>query len=123
MAQEEFTLIQQVGGKGYYGKVRLGVDTADSVGITIHLDETSGNDWRVGAEFGIVYGWEIYRRHQPKVKGLSVRVLEITGKVIDTTNLVIAFVAANALWKALVWTPPKPPVFDPKTGFFSFSKY
>lgn len=123
MKHGEFTLIQQLGSKGYYGKVRLAVDPVDTLSVVIDFDEACGHDWHTGAQFGVIYGWELYRRSQPLMKGLKVRVLEITGKPADTTNLVIAFVASHALWKALEWSPLKPPTFDPKSGCFTFSKY
>lgn len=116
-------LAQQIGSKGYFGKIRLAVEPVNSMTITVAFDETYCQDWRIGTEFGIVYGWELYRRSQPVMKGLRVQVVEICGKPADTTNLVVAFVAAHALWDALEWAPPKAPVFDPKGGCFTFSKY
>jgi hypothetical protein len=62
-------------------------------------------DWRIGVQFGITYGWEVFINRQPDGKRLDVQVLQITGQAVDTINLLIAFVAANALWKALEWTP------------------
>ena len=123
MRQGEHALTQQVGSKGYYGEVRLAVDLRDDPGYAIDFDRACVPEWKVGVEFGIVYGWELFRRNCPGAKGLSVKVLEIKGKPADTSNLVIAFVSANALWKALEWTPPKLPTLDPKTGYFTFSKY
>ncbi len=123
MRQGEFTLFQQVGGKGYYGKVRLECEPLDHPECIIKFDTCCSPEWRIGTEFGIMYGWELFRRSCPEIKGLSVRVLEIRGQFADTTNLVMAFVSANALWKALDWLPPKPPSLDPKTGTFTFSKY
>lgn len=123
MSQGEYTFRHQQGAKGYYGIVRLEVTTSEGRGLTIAFDEKAALDWRIGVQFGITYGWEIFTSRQPNGKRLDVRVLEITGQAVDTTNLLIAFVAANALWKALEWTPPKPPAFDPKTGCFTFSKY
>ena len=116
MKQGEHTLVQQIGSKGYYGKVRLGVESVDPVCISVDFDAMCGQDWRIGTTLRIVYAWDLYRRSHTDTNGLDVRVLEITGKPADSTNLVVAFVAANALWKALEWTPPKPPVFDPKQG-------
>lgn len=123
MRQGEFVLIQQAGSKGYYGEVRLQVELLDQRGCDIQFDTSCIEEWRIGVEFGIVYGWELFQRSHPERKGLSVKVLKIKGQFADTTNLVMAFVSANALWKALEWLPPKPPSFDPKTGVFSFSKY
>jgi hypothetical protein len=123
MKEGEYTLIRQSGSKGYYGTVRLAVGALDSVSMSIDFAETCGHDWRIGTQFGLMYGWELYRRSLPETKGLKVRVHEIAGKPADTTNLVMAYVAACALWEALEWSPPKPPVFDADGGSFTFSKY
>ena len=53
-------------------------------------------------------------------KGGRVRVLNIAGHEVDTNNVVIAFVAAQALCNALGIQPTKQPVFDRDTGTFSF---
>src|SRR5262249_44560392 len=108
--------------KGYYGKVHLEVQSQDTSGCIVNFIDKCDLYWRVGVEFGIVHGWELWQSHQSHRRGLFVKVLEVTGQMVDTNNLVIAFVAAYALWKALGWTPPKPPSFDPKTGCFTFAK-
>ena len=41
---------------------------------------------------------------------------------LNTNNVVIAFVAARALYKALGVLPSKQPDFNPETGVFSFPK-
>jgi hypothetical protein len=51
-----------------------------------------------------------------------VRVLHIGGHAVDTTNVVIAFVAAQATYKALGVEPTKKPEFDANTGNFTFPK-
>jgi hypothetical protein len=123
MKHGEHALFKQVGGKGYYGKVGLTVELLDRPGLIIDFAPACTADWSVGVQFGIVYGWELFGRAYPEAKGLSVEVVEIEGKPVDTTNLVMAFVTASALWNALDWSPPKPPVLDAKTGCFTFSKY
>jgi hypothetical protein len=123
MKNGEFVLAKQLGSKGYYGRIRLAVEPTISRMLTVDFQAGTEQQWRSGAEFGIVYGWELYHRGHPAVGGLQVRVLEIHSQPVDTTNLVIAFVAANALWNALEWLPTRLPTFDLKNGIFSFPKW
>jgi hypothetical protein len=123
MNKGEYTLKQQMGSKGYFGMVRLVQSQHDSPGLTIVFDDKCSSEWRIGVEFGITHAWEIFARTQSGRRDMRVCVLETMGQTVDTSNLVMAFVSANALWNALGWVPPKPPAFDPKTGCFTFSKF
>jgi hypothetical protein len=120
----EHTLQHQRGAKGYYGKIRLQVSNRDSTGIinSINFIEECEPNWKTGIEFGIVHAWEVWQRHQPNLQGVQVEVLEVGGQMVDTSSMIMAFVAANAFWKAVNWAVPTPPVFDPKSSSFTFSK-
>lgn len=122
MNEGEYTLQHQRGAKGYYGKIRLRVTSQDGSGLGIHFQEQCPLNWRIGVAFGIMYGWERLQRELCQTNGLTVEVLEVTGQPVDTNNLVMAFVSANALWNALGWSPSEPPVFDLQTGCFTFPK-
>jgi hypothetical protein len=118
----EYTLQDQRGAKGYYGKVRLEVAPQDTPGIRIRFVEKCDPIWRTGIELGITYGWELWQREQGQLKGINVEVVEVTGQMVDTNSIVMAFVAANAFWKGLDWVASRPPTFDAKTGCFTFPK-
>jgi hypothetical protein len=54
--------------------------------------------------------------------GTRVLVLEFRGHIVDTTEVVAAFAAAHAFFKALGATPPNGFQLDAATGLFTFPK-
>jgi hypothetical protein len=123
MGPAEDQLILQVGSKGYFGKVVLEAEPAKQEGeVTIDFDPEQADRWRIGAMFGIDYVLEHIDKRKVFPKGGRVRVHYIGGHEVDTNNVVIAFVAANALLKALSVEPTKRPEFDEETGVFRFPK-
>lgn len=123
MMTGSYSLTQQVGSKGYFAKMSVAVESTDSIACEVEFSEAALCEWTAGAAFGITHAWEIYLLSNPPKKGLKVKVLEIEGHFIDTTNLVVAYAGAMAVWAALGWHPTKPLSFDPKTGFFGFWKF
>jgi hypothetical protein len=114
-------LVVQVGSRGYYGKITVElVATDDGSDVTVEFAPNVGTLWRPGAAFGIHYVLDRVAKRKFFPNGGKVRVTSITGHAVDTTNLVIAFVAARALYKALGIQPTKPPQFDEQTGVFGF---
>lgn len=122
MREGEYTLQQQRGAKGYFGKVRLEIEMQQLPECSISFLTSCDSKWKLGVEFGLVYGYDLFQRSDVNMSGVAVRVLEVIGQPVDTTCLVMAFVSAHAIWKALEWIPVKCPVFDPKTGHFTFPK-
>ncbi|MSU79630.1 MAG: hypothetical protein EXS16_16265 [Gemmataceae bacterium] len=123
MGRADEKLAVQVGSKGYFGKVSLEAEAEDRGGnVTVDFDPSISGEWRTGASFGIDYALDHVTRRSLFPKGGRVRVLSIGGHAVDTTNVVIAFVAANAIYKALGVQPIKRPEFDKNTGVFSFPK-
>ena len=123
MGRGEDRLATQVGQLGYFGKVTVEAEPEDRNGeVTVDFDPSIPKDWQSGASFGIEYVLDhiVTRTHFPN--GGRVRVLHIGGHVVDTNNVVIAFVAANAMYKALGIEPTKKPAFDKDTGMFTFPK-
>jgi hypothetical protein len=123
MVEGHFKLACQSGGKGYYGEVRLATRSVCDRGLVIDFAPGCEAHWRIGAEFGITYGWELVQFSRSRGNGLVVTVLDIRGQPVDTTNLVVAFVAANALWNALGSAPEHSPSFDATNGRFTFPKF
>jgi len=75
--------------------------------------------WRHGLAFGIAYACE--RSVALRRKAARVRVTDVEWhNPVDTTEIVMAFVAANALWNALGETQAAAPTLNAKTGAFTF---
>jgi hypothetical protein len=123
MARGEFQIADQIGPKGYYGKVALEAEPSEAGGeVTIQFDQTDAARWQSGAQFGIDYALEHVSTRKFFPHGGRVRVLRIEGHEVDTNNTVIAYVAAHALFRALGVEPTKRPNFDGSTGAFVFPK-
>ena len=86
------------------------------------FDPNTSSRWQSGAMFGVSYVLDHVSKRKLFPKGGRFRVLCIGGHDVDTNNVVIAYVAANALYKALGVQPKKQPHFDENTGAFTFPK-
>lgn len=123
MGRGEDKLAVQVGRRGFFGKVAVEVEPFERDGdVIVDFDPSVDKEWKSGATFGIEYALEHIATKTYLPKGGRIRVLSIGGHAVDTTNVVIAFVAANALYKALGVLPAKRPEFDRNTGAFTFPK-
>jgi hypothetical protein len=122
-ASVEEKLATQVGAKGYFGKVVLEAEAVDGKGeVTVDFDSAHADRWQSGARFGIDYVLEHIAKRKIFPQGGRIIVSYIGGHEVDTTNVVIAFVTAKALFKALNIVSSKEPKFDETTGVFSFPK-
>ena len=123
MARAEEKLAVQIGGRGYYGKVTIEFSAEDCDGkFVVEYDPAVSQDWRKGIAFGIAYVLEQMTFQTVAPTGGRVRVLSVHGMIIDTTEVVMAYLAATALINALGVHPAKRPEFDKNTGMFSFPK-
>ena len=123
MGRGEDKLATQIGPRGFFGKVTVEAETIDGDGdVVVDFDPSISDEWKCGASFGIEYVLEHVTTRTLFPKGGRVRVLSIGGHAVDTNNVVIAFVAANALYKALGVQPTKKPEFDKIAGTFTFPK-
>jgi hypothetical protein len=125
MIAGNFEVREQVGPKGYFGRVSLQAEPeAPASGYEIAFDEKHAQRWQTGARFGIEYVLE----HIPKKKlfpnGIRILVSCIDGHEVDTTNSIIAYVAANALMEALQdrVSLNKRPVLKTSEGLVEFPK-
>jgi hypothetical protein len=119
----EEKLATQIGSKGYFGKVVLEAEAIDGQGeVTVDFDAAHARRWQSGARFGIDYVLEHIAKRKVFPQGGRIIVSYIGGHEVDTTNVVIAFVTAKALLKALNVVSSKEPKFDENTGVFSFAK-
>ena len=121
MARGEYKLADQIGTKGYFGKVTLETEPSEVGGeVAVCFDQPNAADWQSGAKFGIDYALEHISKRKYFPEGGRVRVLSIEGHVVDTNNVVIAYVAAQAMFRALGIEPSKGPNFDGSSGTFTF---
>ena len=118
--QATHKLSVQHGKWGYFGIVQLDVDLNPNIrGVHIEF-AVADPEWRAGVEFGITYAHEKVIGNQPP--GANVRVLEARGHIVDSSQVLMAFVAANAFCKAIDVAPPPGLRLDEETGKFIFPK-
>lgn len=117
-----YDLAIQRGDWGYFASVTLsvGLEAADE-GLVVEF-ETAGDAWRAGAQFGVAYAYEKSVDQIGQRQRVRVRVTEIRGHIIDTTEICVAYAAAHAFWKALDLTPLQQPSGDFDAGLFVFPK-
>ena len=95
----------------------------DNGEVVVEFDEKLGNEWRSGARFGIDYALEHVPRETIYPDGLIVRVQMVHGMVCDTTDLLVAYAAARAVFQALgIEQTNATPQFDPERGVVEFLK-
>jgi len=123
MWRGEDKLAVQVGQVGHYGTVIVEAEPVDCDGaLTLDFDPSVPDKFKCAALFGIEYALEHLSQRTHFPNGGRVRVLHIGSNPVDTKSVVIAFVAANAMYKALGIEPTKKPAFDKETGMFTFPK-
>ena len=124
MARGEFRIAKQLGVRGYFGRVSLDVEPAESGGdVQIDFDRSCSTRWQRGARFGIAYVFEHIPKRTYFPKGARVHVDCIEGHEVDTDNSLIAYVTANAVFQALgISEPKKRPNLDEEHGLVVFPK-
>ena len=124
MARGEYEVATQAGGRGYFGKVTLDVHQGGRAGtVEVDFDAEHASQWQSGARFGIDYMLERIQRRSLLPTGAKIHVDSIQGHDVDTNNVVIAYVTAYALMRALGIEPPtKSPRLDSDLGLFIFPK-
>ena len=121
MARGEFRLATQSGSRGFYGVVTLDVEGPTSDGaVSVEFDRQCAEMWQLGARFGIDYVLERISTRSCFPKGGRIIVRSIVGQPVDTSNLTIAYVAAEALLQALGIQTNKRPNIDLVNGVYSF---
>ena len=116
-------LAVQSGNKGYFGEVELDVERHSPGGaIEVEFDSVGASQWQTGAQFGIDYVLQHSSRRTLFPNGGRIHVSRIEGHLVDTTNAVIAYVAALALIDALGVKPREMPTLDAEKGLVIFPK-
>jgi hypothetical protein len=105
---------------GYYAVVRLEVKLVSFFqGARVTFADPA-TPWKAAAEFGVGYAYERTHRAGPKTLGAEVRVREIVWQPVDTTELLVAFAAAQAFCRAVGKAPPPTMRLEPATGAVVF---
>lgn len=113
MPQGEFKLVVQAGQVGYYAEIVLDVQRSPQLeGIAIQFAPSCEIRYRAAAQFGIEYAWEYTPRELKGNTGLAVEIVTIRWAAVDTTSVLVAYAAAEALWKAISHTPRRPIKLD-----------
>src|SRR5262245_11091960 len=108
----KFRLATQHGNLGYFGNVELEVEAlSNGTGVEIVLP-IEVTQWRTGISFGISYAYEKCAHIGRPQRAIRVVVIHAQGHAFDTTELVMAFVSAHALWEALNEKPVRVPSLD-----------
>jgi hypothetical protein len=117
-----FRLAAQHENWGYFGYVEMELDVlgpGDDVSVAIPEEVKS---WRAGLQFGILYAYERSALLRPERRDVRVRVIQAIGHAVDTTEVVMAFVSAQAFWRALDESPPCGFSLDASRAMFTFPK-
>jgi hypothetical protein len=115
-----FTIAIQYEEWGYFATVDIAVDLSGTSSILVEFADAVDEQWRDALKFGIRYAWEHIGNSCSA--GLRVKVEYVEWNPVDTTQLVVAYTAAMALWKALEVAPTRLPYVDAKEGTIAFPK-
>jgi len=113
-----FRLAVQHDNWGYFGAVSIDVEVRLGGGIEIIFD-CDDLQWRAGVGFGLAHAYE---KAFGGRSGAVVHVTEIRGHDVDTTETVMAYVAANAFFDAVKAEQPAALAMDRSAGVFTFPK-
>ena len=118
----KFRLATQHGNWAYFGNIELQVELlSHGTGVEIVIPVEVWQ-WRTGISFGITYAYEKCTQLGRPRCAIRVDVIRADGHAVDTTELVMAFVSAHALWEALNEKPIRLPSLDAAEGIFTFPK-
>jgi hypothetical protein len=122
MSEGKFELAMQHGLAGYFGSVRLVADwTRPTEGVEMEF-LVECEPWKAGIRFGIEYAYERIKKAGKPLSGMRVRIVGFRGHEVDTSLMVAAFIAVQAMWQAAGNDEPCPATFVKETGIFSFLK-
>lgn len=116
-------LARQSGKWGYFGEVAVDIDRDGSGGaVEITFDPVHALQWQIGARFGIEYVLEQVSQRELFPNGGKIHVSRIVGHLVDTNNVVIAYVTALAVVDALGIEARKVPELVADQGLVIFPK-
>lgn len=120
MRQAGYDLKSQSGGKGVFAQVVLTATPTSQIGCTVDFGDIESG-WNKAVEFGVIYGCEkIQRELWQNHAGVHIRVDDVSGTVVETTEMSMVFVSAMAFWKAVEIFPTELPQFEMGAHIFHF---
>lgn len=123
LSQGKHRVAVQSGSRGYFGEVVVEVERYGNEGtVEINFDAVYATRWQAGARFGIEYVLERVSRRKLFPDGGRIYVSRIEGHLVDTNNVVIAYVAALAIIDALGIDAREVPELDAEKGLVIFPK-
>ena len=120
----QFRIAEQQDPWSVFAEVTVDVatrDQSDQSGILIDCTAVDPN-WRPGATFGAHYALDHIPTSRWNGRIPSVTIRTVRTHLVDTTNMVMAYAVAHAVWRALDGAPEEAPMFDPETRRFIFPK-
>jgi len=117
-------LREQIGGKGYFADVSVSAEITDAAqsGLAATFSDCVSNEWVEAASVGLRIGWRCLSQKNKHCKNIDVRVNSIITHPVDTTEIVVMYVAAKALTLLFNEEPQSSPVFVKEFGVFLFGK-
>ncbi len=121
MNRADYRLATQSGGRGLFARVILSAAlTNEQKGLNIIYENTEGTIWNSAVGFGVNYAYEQIFFDTSSFSGLTVKINEIIGTIVDTKEIAMVYVSAMAVWKALNIYPKELPIFDNEKRIFIF---
>lgn len=112
----------QCGARAYYAEVALEVTEGHSQNPPVSVEfACTESRWLAGAHFGIAYAYE-KTTHGARRPPLVIRIVELHGHEVDTTEAVVACACAHAFFDAIGAEPLARPNVKPDTGEITFPK-
>jgi hypothetical protein len=117
-------LAVQRDGFGYFAEISISIQFARPLteDVSVEFMTAIPKRYRVAAEFGFEYAWEHTPRSKKIQGALQICVNQLRTQVVDTSAVLVAYVAADALWKALDELPGRPLNLDLQGGGVFFPR-
>jgi len=123
--QGQFKLAVQREQIAYFGVISIDVDLSDDGELTITHKYDDVLQWMDSIRFGFVYAREKLQSLGVVSTdgGLRIKIIDARwAPAIDTTQVIMAYVAAQALFDCFEVAPTPYLSFDDSTGVFGFHK-
>ena len=116
-------LSAQDGGKGYFALVELDATIQEGdPSLTVHFEAHDADRWREAAIVGIRNAWRQLPSKLTAKTQATVRITKVDWQPADTTDIVVVYVAAQAIFDLFDVSPRQRPEFLQSFGCFLFPK-
>ena len=117
--QSKFAFLRQEGQIGYYATVILHVERQSI--MEIQYGDSCDPSWESAARFGVSYALGQLAKTEGDV-AFRIVIEKVLGHEIDTTDVIVAYAAAHALWDAIESKSEFPIAFHAEHGTFVFPR-